>query len=200
MQLLAQLLAWAVVPQGLSRPSSRVTTHHDGSSPRRCYSADGGDPHPCGPSAQRCSPSGWPASVRPVYHLKDLSCGESDPNGPLYHAKHGMYHLFYQLGLGEANSAVPSGGGPIWGHCASRDLISWAHLPVPMWNDRWYDDVALFSGSATIVDGVPTLVYPGLCDTAHAGCRASGNGTHHMDYVAAIPANLSDPLLRNWYA
>ena len=157
-----------------------------------------GPSHPCGPSAQRCSPTDWPASARPVYHLKDLSCGESDPNGPFWDAKHKMYHLFYQVSIGEANPAVPTGGGPIWGHAASRDMVRWTHLPIPMWNDRWYDDVALFSGSATIVDGVPHMVYPGLCDTAHADCRVSGTGAHHMDYIAVIPANLSDPLYVNW--
>ena len=105
------------------------------SSPPQCYGGDG-QLHPCGPAAQRCGP-GWPASARPVYHLKDLSCGESDPNGPFHDPTHGMYHLFYQVSLSETNTAVPNGGGPIWGHCASRDLIRWTHLPVPLWNDHW---------------------------------------------------------------
>eukprot|EP01043_Picozoa_sp_COSAG02_P037682 COSAG02_NODE_2846_length_7905_cov_14.993378_9_plen_652_part_01 len=171
----------------------------EAASPRQCYSrASDSRSQPCGPTAQRCSRTGWPAALRPVYHVKDLTCVESDPNGPFWDAKHRMYHLFYQVSVSETNPAVPNGGGPIWGHCVSRNLIHWAHLPVAMWNDHWYDDVALFSGSATIVDGVPNLVYPGLCDIAHPGCRASGSGTHHMDYVAATPANLSDPLYTNW--
>ena len=165
-------------------------------SPRQCYGADK-RLHPCGPSAQRCGPA-FPASERPVYHLKDLSCGESDPNGPFYDRRHGMYHLFYQASIGEANAAVPNGGGPIWGHYASSDFVRWTHLDLPMWNDRWYDSVALFSGSATMVDGVPHLVYPGLCDTAHPGCRSSGPGQHHMGYAAAVPSNRSDPFLTHW--
>ena len=170
------------------------------SSPPQCYSSAGDSRrYPCGPAAQRCSQTGWPAEDRPVYHVKDLTCGESDPNGPFWDAKHGMYHLFYQVSpVSEANAAVPNGGGPLWGHAVSRNLIHFAHMPVAMWNDRWYDDVALFSGSATIVNGVPHLVYPGLCNPAHPGCHASGTGAHHMDYVAAVPANLSDPLYTNW--
>ena len=121
------------------------------SSPPQCYSSAGDSRrYPCGPAAQRCSQTGWPAEDRPVYHVKDLTCGESDPNGPFWDAKHGMYHLFYQVSpVSLANAAVPNGGGPLWGHAVSRNLIHFAHMPVAMWNDRWYDDVALFSGSAS---------------------------------------------------
>ena len=193
------LLALAVVTAAVQLlPSAAVSDARSSSSgsPRRCVGRDG-QLHPCGPAAQKCGPD-YPASARPVYHLKDESCGESDPNGPFHDHTHGMYHLFYQVSLSETNSAVPNGAGPIWGHCASRDLIRWTHLPVPLWNDRWYDAVAMFSGSATIVDGVPHLVYPGICDVKHPGCRTSGIGNHPYCYVAAVPANLSDPFLTNW--
>ena len=36
---------------------------------------------------------------------------------------------------------------------ASRDLKKWVHLPVALWNDRIFDSSAIFSGSATVVDG-----------------------------------------------
>jgi hypothetical protein len=32
-------------------------------------------------------------------------------------------------------------------------------MPVALWNDAWYDDLAIYSGSATLVDGNPVLVY-----------------------------------------
>lgn len=38
-----------------------------------------------------------------------------------------------------------------------------SHLPVAVWNDQPYDNVAIYTGSATIVNGIPTMVYPGLC-------------------------------------
>ena len=43
----------------------------------------------------------------------------------------------------------------VWGHAASRDLVSWARLPVALWNDRPFDRVNIYTGSATI--GVPGL-------------------------------------------
>ena len=46
---------------------------------------------------------------------------------------------------------------------ASRDFIHWTQLPVAIWNDKWYDSVAIFSGSTTIVDGKPVIV----CKTQH---------------------------------
>jgi sucrose-6-phosphate hydrolase SacC (GH32 family) len=54
-----------------------------------------------------------------------------DPNGPFYDERHGVWHLFFQDHLAEANSV--NGGGPVWGHAASRDLAHWAKLPVAMW-------------------------------------------------------------------
>ena len=50
-----------------------------------------------------------------------------------------------------------------WGHWVSRDFVKWARLPVSIWNDKWYDSVAIFSGSTTIVDGKPVIV----CKTQH---------------------------------
>lgn len=70
--------------------------------------------------------------------------------------------------------------------------VSRAHLPVAIWNDRWYDIEAIFTGSATVVDGKPYIVYPGLCDKAHVGC------TTYADYAIAVPSNVSDPLYTDW--
>jgi hypothetical protein len=38
----------------------------------------------------------------------------------------------------------------------SRDFVHWAHLPVAIWNDQWYDNAAIFTGSATVVNGIAT--------------------------------------------
>lgn len=136
-----------------------------------------------------------------MYHLHNrMGCGENDPNGVMYDAKHDMYHVFFQDHL-----SLPSGSGPVWGHWASRDFTKWTPLPVAIWNDHWYDSNAIFSGSATFDDaGDPVITYPGLCPPppgspgtkgkppkpgAHAGCET---GT---TYNIAIPANRSDPFL-----
>ena len=104
----------------------------------------------------------------------------------------GIYHLFYQDHLALAQNGV--GIGPVWAHVASRDLAKWARLGVALWNDKWYDKRAVFTGSATIVDGVPFLIFAGLCDPkAQPPCTPSG-----ATYALARPANRSDPLLRDW--
>ena len=39
-----------------------------------------------------------PCSIdTPQFHVKDLSCGENDPNFPLYDPNHKLYHHFWQV-------------------------------------------------------------------------------------------------------
>jgi hypothetical protein len=64
---------------------------------------------------------------------------------------------------------------------------------VALWNDELYDEQAIFTGSATIVDGKPVLVYPGLCTPG----RFPGCDTGTV-LGLAVPANASDPLYTNW--
>lgn len=60
-------------------------------------------------------------------------------------------------------------------------------------SDQPYDIEAIFTGSATIVDGKPVIVYPGLCSkSSWPNCQT---GT---DFAVALPADLRDPLLVNW--
>jgi sucrose-6-phosphate hydrolase SacC (GH32 family) len=143
---------------------------------------------PCGPGNDQCGPPQDPAG-RPLFHIKDLTCDENDPNFPFYDEVHGMYHLMYQDHVCEA-----PGHGPDIGHVVSRDMIHWAHLPVSIWNDKPYDREAIFTGSATVVDGKPFIVYPGLCQKGgdFAGCTTGTN------YAQAVPADASDPLYTNW--
>jgi hypothetical protein len=65
-----------------------------------------------------------------------------------------------------------------------------ARLPVAIWNDQWYDAVAIFSGSTTIVDGKPVIIYPGLCNKEL--CPTS------FTYDAVVPADPADPFYTNW--
>jgi len=62
-----------------------------------------------------------------VYHVKDLSCGENDPNFPFFDPVHGVYHLFYQ-----DHVVIAPGHGPDIGHVVSRDMIHWfVHFDHP---------------------------------------------------------------------
>ena len=136
-------------------------------------------------------------NARPKFHVKDLTCDENDPNFPFYDEVHGMYHLMYQ-----DHVCIAPGHGPDIGHVVSRDFVHWAHLPVSIWNDKPYDNEAIFTGSASVIDGKPFIVYPGLCNKkdyppatdggARDGCITGTN------YAQAVPANPSDPLYTNW--
>jgi sucrose-6-phosphate hydrolase SacC (GH32 family) len=115
----------------------------------------------------------------------------NDPNGLFFDEVHSMYHFMYQNGLFEP--ADGHGQGPVWGHAVSRDLIKWAHLDVSIWNDRLYDERAIFTGSATVVNGKPYLVYPGLCVKGRQPDCNSGTVL-----ALAVPANDSDPFYTEW--
>ena len=156
-----------------------------------------GSTTPCSASNQRCGPE---RRQGPRFHFHDLTCGMNDPNAPFYDPNHGLYHVFYQDHIGRPiPQRFPQGfEGPSWGHGVSPDMVRWAHLPVAMWNgEDWYDSHAIFTGSATIVNGTtPVLVFPGVCDmyppAGNPGCR------YGYTFGMAVPSNISDPFLRNW--
>ena len=43
--------------------------------------------------------------------------------------------------------------------------------PLSIWNDRPYDEHAIYTGSATVVDGKVFQVYPGLCYPQFSDCE-----------------------------
>ena len=86
---------------------------------------------PCRAGNEFCGPAF--GADTPRVHIQDVSCGENDPNFPLYDPLHKLYHHFWQ-----AHLATPPGHGPDIGHAVSADLVHWAHLPVAVWNDRAY--------------------------------------------------------------
>lgn len=143
---------------------------------------------PCGPGREVCTPGPFPPGTAPAYHVMDASCGENDSVAPFYDPLHNLYHLFY-----ESHLAEPTGRGPVYGHAVSADLAFWARLPVAIWNDQPYDSSAIFTGSATLVDGTPNIVYPGICTKAAWPACSTG-----VVNALAVPANRSDPLLAQW--
>lgn len=146
---------------------------------------------PCGPGNDQCDAAA-PLELGLDFHIFGASCDINDPNGMFFDPSTKLYHLFYQDHLGEHQP----GGSRVWGHLVSHDLVRWARLPVALWNDHAYDNVAIYTGSATIVDGVPTQLYPGICSVnAHAPSAACASG---VNLAVAVPANRSDPLLQNW--
>jgi len=149
----------------------------------RCVNCTGG---PCSPANQKCI--GNPPKY--TFHLNDPTCDINDPNGPFYDPVHGLYHNFYQIHIAENQNGA--GDGPDWGHWVSRDFVKWTQLPVAIWNDEFYDNSAIFTGSTTIVNGKPVIMYPGKCK---GECNGGKGG---FTYALAVPKNSSDPLYTEW--
>ncbi|CAK9880617.1 unnamed protein product [Sphagnum jensenii] len=105
-------------------------------------------------------------------------------NAPMYYK--GYYHLFYQY-----NPDAAVWGHIAWGHAVSTDLIHWLYLENALEPDQWYDDMGVWSGSATIgPDGVPFILYTG-------GSNETGHCNEQTQNMA-VPADPEDPLLRKW--
>ena len=65
-------------------------------------------------------------------------------------------------------------------------MVHWIHLPIALAPDQTYDQNGIFTGSTTIVNGIPMIIYTGI--------------THENNQVQCLahPSNLSDPTLTNW--
>ncbi|KAH8485343.1 hypothetical protein H0E87_026952 [Populus deltoides] len=95
----------------------------------------------------------------------------------------GLYHLFYQY-----NPKGAVWGNIVWAHSVSKDLINWESLEPAIYPSKWFDNYGCWSGSATVLpNGEPVIFYTGIVDK---------NNSQIQNY--AIPANLSDPYLREW--
>ncbi|CAA0841033.1 Beta-fructofuranosidase- insoluble isoenzyme CWINV4 [Striga hermonthica] len=95
----------------------------------------------------------------------------------------GMYHLFYQY-----NPKGAVWGNIVWAHSVSEDLVNWKKVPHAIYPSKPFDKYGCWSGSATILPGNrPIILYTGIVDE---------NNTQVQNY--AVPANLSDPYLREW--
>ncbi|CAF3258461.1 unnamed protein product [Rotaria sp. Silwood2] len=117
--------------------------------------------------------------LRPQYHLMPVKNWLNDPNGPVYY--NGYYHMFFQY---NPNAAI--WGDMHWGHSYSKDMIHWIHLPIALAPDQSYDINGIFTGSTTIVNGTPIIIYTGITnENRQVQCQAK-------------PANISDPTLTNW--
>nr|CAB76674.1 invertase, putative [Solanum tuberosum] len=118
---------------------------------------------------------------RTGYHFQPEKHWINDPNAPMYF--NGVYHLFYQY---KPNGSV--WGNIVWAHSVSKDLINWINLEPAIYPSKPFDQFGTWSGSATILPGnKPVILYTGIVDA---------NQTQVQNY--AIPANLSDPYLREW--
>ena len=181
----------------------------------------------CRPAAITDSDNAGCGRYFPRYHPKNAMplAHNNDANAPFVYK--GVYHIFMQATF----PGVPGWNGAIGlAHLASRDLSSWKVLPAALLPGRWGGPPGpvgqpagnatggYYSGSATLVNGMPRIVVPAVWgsdhpkpgDAGHSGgtgpggagnCNwmAMGNLSHClMNYIMSEPTDLSDPWLVDW--
>ena len=124
--------------------------------------------------------------VAPRYHICHSCRSENDPCASFYF--NGHYHYFYQS---------HDKGGITGGHAVSQDLVSWQELGAALWPSEWYISAAVWDFSATIVDGVPTIIAAGVVSPGKKKNQSDPDST--WCHALAQPLNLSDPKLVDWH-
>ncbi|GJW94951.1 glycoside hydrolase, family 32 [Tanacetum coccineum] len=98
----------------------------------------------------------------------------------------GYYHLFYQY-----NPKGAVWGNIAWAHSVLKDMVNWIHLEHATIPSKPYDKYGCCSGSAMILPGdKPVIMYTGIVDPKPK--------LGYQVQAYAIPANYSDPYLREW--
>ncbi len=86
-------------------------------------------------------------STRPLYHFTPYRHQMNDPNGLVYDAHTGLYHLFFQCNRPFASGVDAKTRTTGWGHAVSRDLVTWDELPMALTPDLLG---AAWSGSGVV--------------------------------------------------
>ncbi|HTW30839.1 MAG TPA: glycoside hydrolase family 32 protein [Candidatus Sulfotelmatobacter sp.] len=129
--------------------------------------------------------------LRPQYHLLPAHNWMNDPNGPIFFR--GRYHMFYQY-----NPQASVWGNMHWAHAISPDLIHWQHEPIALSPTPGGPDAdGVFSGSAILDNGVPTLIYTGIAPPASDSESTLRDGTHSWRETQCL-AVAQDDDLRTW--
>ena len=130
-------------------------------------------------------------SLRPQYHLMPASNWMNDPNGPIYFR--GRYHMFHQY-----NPKGAVWGNMNWAHASSSDLVYWRHEPIALSpTPRGFDSDGVFSGSAVLDGGVPTVIYTGVMPPMTDSQATLRDGIHTWREVQCLAVS-HDSDLRTW--
>jgi len=115
----------------------------------------------------------------------------NDPNGPIFFR--GLYHMFHQY-----NPQGAIWGNMNWAHATSPDMIHWDHQPIaisPTPNGPDRDGV--FSGSAVLDHGKPTVIYTAVAPPATDEDATLRDGAHVWRETQCL-AVAQDDDLRTW--
>jgi beta-fructofuranosidase len=129
--------------------------------------------------------------LRPQYHLLPAHNWMNDPNGPIFYR--GRYHMFHQY-----NPQAAIWGNMNWAHATSEDMIHWHHEPIALSpTPGGADQNGVFSGSAVLDHGTPTLIYTGVQPPASDSEATLKDGAHTWRETQCL-ATAQDDLLRTW--
>jgi beta-fructofuranosidase len=129
--------------------------------------------------------------LRPQYHLLPTHNWMNDPNGPLFFR--GRYHMFHQF-----NPTGAVWGNMNWAHATSVDMIHWQHEPIALSpTPHGSDRDGVFSGSAILDNGKPTMIYTGVAPPASDAQATLRDGVHTWQETQCL-AIAQDDDLRTW--
>jgi beta-fructofuranosidase len=129
--------------------------------------------------------------LRPQYHLLPAHNWMNDPNGPIFFR--GRYHMFHQY-----NPQAAVWGNMNWAHATSSDMIHWQHEPVAISpTPGGPDRDGVFSGSAVLDNGKPTVIYTGVAPPSSAYDATLRDGVHTWRETQCL-AVAQDDNLRTW--
>jgi len=129
--------------------------------------------------------------LRPQYHLLPAHNWMNDPNGPIFFR--GRYHMFHQY-----NPQGAIWGNMHWAHATSSDMIHWYHEPIALSpTPGGPDQDGVFSGSAVLDEGKPTLIYTGVAPPGTAADATLRDGAHTWRESQCL-AVAQDDNLRTW--
>lgn len=128
--------------------------------------------------------------LRPQYHLLPARNWMNDPNGPIFFRE--RYHMFHQY-----NPQGAIWGNMNWAHATSPDMFHWQHEPIALSpTSGGPDQDGVFSGSAVLDNGTPTLIYTGVA--APSGNDATLRDGSHTWRETQCLAVTQDNDLRTW--
>lgn len=129
--------------------------------------------------------------LRPQYHLLPAHNWMNDPNGPIFFR--GRYHMFHQY-----NPQAAVWGNMNWAHATSPDTIHWEHEPVALSpSPNGPDRDGVFSGSAILDNGRPTVIYTGVAPPNPPSEATLRDGVHVWRETQCL-AVAEDDGLRAW--
>jgi beta-fructofuranosidase len=129
--------------------------------------------------------------LRPQYHLLPAHNWMNDPNGPIFYR--GRYHMFHQY-----NPQGAVWGNMNWAHATSDDMIHWQHEPIALSpTPGGPDQDGVFSGSAVVDNGKPTVIYTGVQPPQTPTDATLKDGVHTWRETQCL-AVAADDALRTW--